>query len=215
MNTKLKYLITITLSIALGLTAGIYYERLNAEPPVDTIEKDTVEAETTYDLESFNNITTAIYDNFEFEGYTQIFKNATNTVVVPDIVAGRQDLENGLYDRSQQFMYKNPANGAIITVNISAKEPSDNDPSWNHSIGYDPGLQNDPEGFHKDSYDPIFSDSEVYLYSFDTHNVKVSVIGISENPHDKKVFTLSELARFVDQLVQFLNDNPFSKKTKE
>ena len=64
---------------------------------------------------------------------------------------------------------------------------------------------NSETGVYKDTYNTIFSDSEVSIYGFSGNGYSLSIVGVSNNPDNLEVFTLSQTAQFLQELEKHLN----------
>lgn len=151
-----------------------------------------------YDYNAFHEYIGKLDSKFQIPGYTQILKDSNSVIAVPDLLYGRQDMDQGLYSRQKSFFFKNKDNGVVILLSISACK-RDSTPSWTNSIGYTASAYNQPEGKFKDTFSHKFSDSEIYAYSYVREGVNVQLISIAKDSGDK-ILSLEEMVKFIDQL---------------
>lgn len=157
------------------------------------------------DLSNYNKIVGSIQNEFAIDGYTEILGDRGDIVVVPDSITGKDESigQYGFYQRSKKFVYKNPDNAVVIILSISADENRGNN-VWEHSINYTEDLFNPATGPLSESYNEVFPSTEVAQYSFAGDGFSISVLGISDNLNGEEVFTISEIAKFIDQISKYL-----------
>jgi len=160
-----------------------------------------------FDTGKFNETVDAIETDFVVEDYIQILHDFNSITGVPDILDGRQDIENGLYMRTKMLIYKNPLNKNMIILNISAGKTGDDSSYWISSFGYSPDKYNSNEGIFAESYDNEYSSSYLQQYSFSHSGVVFHVSSLTDNNGDDDILSLSEVAKFSEQLILFLEDN--------
>ena len=190
-------IVLITLLIG-GVIGHMLPQKNNSEQSIISSTKSSL------DTSKYELLVNRIQKEFTMEGYKEILGENSDIVVVPDIIAGQQDIPEGLYLRNKKFIYKNSNNGMIIILSISASEKRV-DRFWDHSINYAKENYNSETGIYKDTYDSIFPDSEVSIYDFRGDGYSLSIVGISDNPLNEDVFTLSQTAQFLQELEKYLN----------
>lgn len=186
-------IIVLTTFLIGGVIGYLFPQNNNSEQSISSSKKSNL------DTSKYEKLVNRIQKEFTMEGYKEILGENSDIVVVPDIIDGRQDIPEGLYQRNKKFIYKNSHNGMIIILSISAAEERV-DRFWNHSINYSKGIYNSETGLYKDTYNSIFPNSEVSIYDFAGDGYSLSIVGISNNPLKEEVFTLSQTAQFLQEL---------------
>lgn len=146
----------------------------------------------------YNNL----IDSFNFKGYEQTVFNHTSVVGVPDMIDGRQDQSDGLYQRTKMLIYKNQSNGNIVLLHMIASQ--DIGTQWLASLAYQPDVYNSPEGQFASSYDTIYSDCSMYQYSFNHENIRYYITSISKEVGSDGIQPLNEAAKFAEALFLFI-----------
>ncbi|GEN85247.1 hypothetical protein SLU01_35590 [Sporosarcina luteola] len=196
---KIRMIIIVLITLLIGGVIGhMLPQKNNSEQSIISSTKSSL------DTSKYELLVNRIQKEFTMEGYKEILGENSDIVVVPDIIAGQQDIPEGLYLRNKKFIYKNSNNGMIIILSISASEKRV-DRFWDHSINYAKENYNSETGIYKDTYDSIFPDSEVSIYDFRGDGYSLSIVGISDNPLNEDVFTLSQTAQFLQELEKYLN----------
>lgn len=196
---KFRLIIIVLITLLIGGVIG------HTLPQKNNSGKSIIPSKnSSLDTSKYELLVSRIQKEFTMEGYKEILGENSDIVVVPNVIDGRQDNPEGLYQRNKKFIYKNPHNGMIIILSISATEERVGR-IWNHSINYTKGNYNSETGLYKDTYNSIFPDSEVSIYDFMGNGYSLSIVGISENPLKEEVFTLSQTAQFVQELEKYLD----------
>lgn len=196
---KLRMIVIVLITFLIGGVVGYIFPQINnSEPSISSSNKSSL------DTSKYELLLNRIQKEFTMKGYKEILGENSDIVVVPDIIDGRQDIPQGLYQRNKKFIYKNSHNGMIIILSISAAENRVGR-FWNHSINYAKENYNSETGIYKDTYNSIFPNSEVSIYDFAGDGYSLSIVGISNNPLNDDVFTLSQTAQFLKELEKYLN----------
>lgn len=196
---KRYFIIFFVILVSIG-GGYVFYNNseYSKENPENELSNEKVE------LSNYNQLIDRIANEFTFRGYEEVLGETGNIVVVPDSITGKDEgLDSlGLYQRNKKYVYKNPENATVIILSISASENRDEN-MWEHSVYYTKDMFNYEIENASDKY-PV---TEVAQYSFMGDGYVVSVLGISDNIQNKDVFTVSEVAQFVDELSKYLKGN--------
>lgn len=214
-SIKIIVIFLIVLSFIFGYFTNNIISSNKKIDEIDSLDsnafvKDSLENQVSDDIEfnidDFIETSQKIEKEFSMNDYTQILIRFKNINVVPNILAGRQDLEFGLYDRSKMLLYKNPLNKNIIILNMSAGKKGDDSSYWINSFGYTSNIFNSTEGIFSGSYDEAYSDSILQQYSFALSGITFHVTAITKNNGDDNILAISEIAIFSEQLIKFLTE---------
>lgn len=157
--------------------------------------------EPDYRLDDFRRKVEKLRSKFQPAPYTELIGESNHTLVVPEGVAGRQDLGlDGLYARQQMFVYKNKESGIVIIMSLSAASSRKSGKEWKHSSDYVSGYYNAKEGKYADSYDPGFPAADMASYSFEAEGVSVELIALSHAGDSNTLVT--ELASFTKEVAE-------------
>lgn len=196
---KKRFLAIFTLTIIISFFLGFEINRLTQ--PLQT------NLQTSQLSENYKKVNQILMEKFKPIGYREILGDSGDVIVVPDSVAGRQDMAGGLYSREKHYTYKNIDKSVIVLVSLSSNSNQYPAHTWRHSNGYAPSIYNTKDGKFKDSFGEHLPKSEVYTYAFEANGYNICITAISDNLSDQPVYTLSLLAEFTDELAKLIEEN--------
>ena len=171
-------------------------------------EYNSVSQEEVISSEKYNNFwqtVSYINDNFCYEEYNEIMNEKSYFLSIPQEAINIIDDADDILSMQKLFVYKNKEKGAIILLQITFNESSNN--CWYSSIDYSSSFFNstDAENYVISDYNNYIPDVYVAVNAFSLDNCFYQIICLSDKTEED--FAISELTDFSNSLIKFLMED--------